>query len=116
MYEVVIASPSEELSRLRGQYRDAATALVNLHIRYTAGTDQLEEVLRELDDVFPRWYARDWKEAGALGPSIARTDDGTTRSFAETVREYLTTELVQHPEGERDAILAIAEGLMKELD
>jgi DNA repair protein SbcD/Mre11 len=116
MYEVVIASPSEELSRLRGQYRDAATALVNLHIRYAAGTDQLEEVLRELDDIFPRWYARDWKEAGALGPSIARTDDGTTRSFAETVREYLTTELVQHPEGERDAILAIAEGLMKELD
>jgi len=111
-----VINPAEDIPRLKQQYPDHATALVKLAIRYTAGADQLEEVLRELEDIFPRWYARDWKEAGALGPSIAPTDGGATRSFSETVREYLAAELVQHPEGERDAILAIAEGLMKETD
>ncbi len=75
---------------------------MNLHIRYTAGTDQLEEVLRELDRIFPRWYARDWQETGALGPTLASTEPGASKSFGETVRDYLGQELIQHSEAERE--------------
>jgi exonuclease SbcD len=115
IHEVMVLNPAEDVALLKQKHSDAAADLVKLNIRYTAGTDQLEEILRELDGVFPRWYARDWQEAGALGPSLTAAESGPARSFAETVRDYLTTELVQHAEGERDAILAIAEGLMKEI-
>jgi exonuclease SbcD len=115
IHEVMVLNPAEDIPRLKKEHRDATSDLVKLNIRYTAGTDQLEEVLRELDGVFPRWYARDWKETGSLGPSLVSAESGPSRSFDETVREYLAAELVQHDVAERDAILAIAEGLMKEL-
>ena len=38
------------------------------------------------------------------------------KSFEETVREYLGQELIQHPEADRDAVLARAEDLMRESD
>jgi len=43
---------------------------VNLHVTYTAGVDSLENVLRKLEKVFPRWYLRDWTESGDLGPAL----------------------------------------------
>jgi exonuclease SbcD len=116
IYEVVVRKPEEDLPRLKKEFPDAATDLVNLHVTYTAGVDQLEEVLRELERVFPRWYARDWQETGALGPSLAPTDGLRTKGFGETVREYLQQELIQHPDAERDAILHIADGLLKDFE
>jgi exonuclease SbcD len=116
VYEVAVRTPADDLPRLKAEFPDAANDLVNLHIHYTAGVDQLEEVLKELDGVFPRWYARDWQEAGALGPSLASADGPRGKGFAETVRDYLSQELVQHPDAEREAILAIADGLLKDME
>jgi DNA repair protein SbcD/Mre11 len=116
VYEVMVVNPAEDLPRLKLEYPDAKDDLVNLHIRYTAGTDQLEEVLRELDRIFPRWYARDWQETGALGPTLAGTEGGLNKSFGETVRDYLSQELIQHDTTERQAILNIADGLLKEME
>jgi exonuclease SbcD len=116
IYEVVVRKPADDLPRLRAEFPDATTDLVNLHITYTAGVDQLEDVLKELDGIFPRWYARDWQEAGSLGPSLAAAEGLRTKGFAETVREYLTQELIQHAEADRDAILAIADGLLKDFE
>jgi exonuclease SbcD len=116
VYEVNVVNPADDLPRLKREYPDAQHDLVNLHIRYTAGTDQLEEVLRELDRIFPRWYARDWQETGALGPTLVGPDGGGTKTFGETVRNYLGQELIQHDEAERAAILAIADGLLKDME
>ena len=69
------------------------TDLVNLHITYTAGTDSLEEVLRELEAIFPRWYARDWTEIDRSGPGAARRAGPGKGS--ETVREYVRHELIE---------------------
>jgi DNA repair protein SbcD/Mre11 len=115
IYEVVVLDPAEDIPRLRAEYPDAKTDLVNLQIRYTAGKDQLEEVLRDLDRVFPRWYARDWKETGALGPTLVGPGAPGGKSFAETVRDYLGQELIQHDEAERDAIVKIADELLKDM-
>jgi exonuclease SbcD len=116
IYEVMVLNPAEDIPRLKQDYPNAANDLVNLHIRYTAGTDQLEEVLRDLDRIFPRWYARDWQETGALGPTLVGTDLSHNKSFAETVRDYLAQELIQHDAAERQAILAIADALLNEME
>jgi exonuclease SbcD len=116
IYEVVVLEPAEDIPRLKLEYPDAKNDLVNLHIRYTAGKDQLEDVLRDLDRIFPRWYARDWKETGALGSPMVV--DGSTggKGFGETVRDYLSQELIQHDQSEREAILKITDELLKELE
>ena len=114
IYEVTVLNPSTDLPRLKAEYVNAETDLVNLHISYTAGVDQLEEVLRELDRLFPRWYARDWQETGTLGPTLVG-EEHTSKNFAETVRNYLEQELLHHDEAERAAILNLAEELLNDV-
>jgi DNA repair protein SbcD/Mre11 len=116
IHEIVVLEPGEDIPRLKLEHADTQNDLVNLHIRYTAGKDQLEEVLRDLDKVFPRWYARDWKETGALGEPLSTEAGAPGKSFGETVRDYLGQELIQHDPAERDAILNIADGLWKEME
>ena len=48
--------------------------------------------------------------------SLVGPDTGHNKSFGETVRDYLGQELIQHDEAERQAILAIADGLLKEME
>ena len=115
VYEVTVRKPAEDLPRLKAEFPDAQNDLVNLHISYTAGVDQLEEVLKDLDGIFPRWYARDWQETGALGPTLT-AHDLRSKGFAETVREYLQQELIQHADDERQAILTMADELLKEME
>ncbi len=93
------------------EYPDAKNDLVNLHIRYTAGKDQLEDVLRDLDRIFPRWYARDWKETGALGPTLvnpaAGSGEGLRRNGPRLPRARADP---ARRSARRDAILKIADG------
>jgi exonuclease SbcD len=114
IYDVQVINPAADLPRLREEYSDAGNDLANLHVRYTAGLDDLEDVLRDLDRLFPRWYARDWTESGKLGPSFVVGEPDREKGFAETVREYLKQELVQHGDEETAAILERAETLMQE--
>jgi exonuclease SbcD len=114
VYEVQIYQPKLELPQLREQYPGAANHLVRIQCTYTAGVDNREETLRQLEDIFPRWYDRQIIESGALGGSIV-IGPPKTRSFEETVREYLGQELVNHPEDQRKAVLERAEALMKEV-
>jgi exonuclease SbcD len=116
VYEVTVHDPGLDIPQLRAEFTDATNDLVNLHIHYTAGKDVLEDVLSDLDAIFPRWYARDWTEAGALGESLAAPDLGPARGFGETVRDYLTQELTNHAEAERGAILALADELLKDFE
>jgi len=111
----VVLEPSEDIPRLKLEFPNAKGRLVSLQIRYTAGKDQLEEVLRDLDRIFPRWYARDWKETGALGPTLV-TEGTAGQGLRRTVRDYLSQELIQHDQTERDAILKITDELLKEME
>lgn len=116
IYDVVVRNPAEDLPRLRAEHPAAHRDLVNLHITYTAGVDQLESVLQELDAIFPRWYARDWTERGSLGRTLTDPDAARSQGFADTVREYLSQELIHHSEAEREAILSLAEQLLDEFE
>jgi exonuclease SbcD len=109
---VMIFDPETDLARLKEEYPEPSDDLVNLHVRYAAGKDSLEGTLKELATIFPRWYARDWTEQSALGPSLAPAEADRSKSFAETVREYLGSELQNHGDEERAALLALAEELI----
>jgi exonuclease SbcD len=114
IYEVSINTPDIDLARLRAEVPAGCPDLVNLTIQYSAGTDSLEEILRELDTLYPRWYARNWIETGKLGPTLSPDAIEPTESIRETVLDYLQTELLLHDEAEREAILARARSLIDE--
>ena len=111
VYEVDVLRGRAELDDLKTQYADAAEDLISLHINYTAG-ENLEDLLRQLDKVFPRWYARDWRETGELGQSLTVGEADRTRTFEEVVTGYLEKELTNHSVGDRTAVLNLARGLM----
>jgi exonuclease SbcD len=115
VYEVEIVSPGDELPALRDRYPDHERALVRIRCRYTAGEDNREEVLRELERIFPRWYDRQMNEANALDGTLVIGEPVRGKGFEETVRDYLTQELTNHPEELRAAVLARAEALMTEV-
>ena len=116
IYEVTLGDPEIDLPRLQAETEGAEKDLVNLHVRYEAGKDSLDETLKRLGEIFPRWYARDWKERGRLGLSLAPAEVERTRSFAETVRNYLGAELQNHSDAERAGLLGLAEELLAEPD
>jgi DNA repair exonuclease SbcCD nuclease subunit len=115
VYEVVIHSPKEELPGLRETYPDAKDHLVKVVCTYTAGVDNREETLRQLEEIFPRWYDRQITEKNALGPTLTLGEHSKAKSFEDTVRDYLTQELTNHPDDLRDSVLARAESLMREV-
>jgi exonuclease SbcD len=115
LYAVEIRDPRNDIPLLPDRYADAEQALVNLQVTYTAGVDNLEEVLRQLEEVFPNWYAREWNESGALRLPLAAEEAGRHKSFEDTVRDYLGEELTNHPEAVRGAVLARAEALLAEM-
>jgi exonuclease SbcD len=115
IYEIEIRSPRDELPGLRQLYSTGQNALVKIKFTYTAGVDNLEETLRELEAIFPRWYDRQWTEASALGPTLI-LGEARAKSFEDTVRDYLRQELTNHPDALREAVLARAEALMREVE
>lgn len=116
VYEVSVTDPTADLPRLKEEYAGAERDLVNLHIRYTAGEHNLEEVLRELEAVFPRWYARDWQETGKIGPTLVVGEADRSKGFADTVRDYLTQELTNHDDAEKEALLKLANELIESVE
>jgi exonuclease SbcD len=114
LYQIDIRSPKEELPGLRERYPEATNDLVKIVCTYTAGVDNREEVLRELERIFPRWYHREITEANALGATLTLGEPGRGKSFEDTVRDYLRQELTNEPDDVREAVLARAEALMRE--
>jgi exonuclease SbcD len=115
IYVVQVTSPRDQLDALRTQYANAERDLVRLECTYTAGVDNREEALRELDRIFPRWYDRKINETNALNGTLVTDEPGQGKSFADTVRDFLGRELANHPEDVRTAVLVKAEALLAEM-
>jgi len=115
IYEIDVRNPAADLPELKQRYPDAQSDLVNLHITYTAGTDSLEEVLREAEAIFPRYYTRDWTESTALGPALMPGEGPPAgQGFEETVREYVRHELMNHSDEEQAELMGRLEELLAE--
>jgi exonuclease SbcD len=113
VYPVVVAEPELDLPRLREEHSDAANDLVHLTLRYDATRHRLEDLLAEAAGIFPRWYQREWKDTAELGPTLSPAESPErTKGFAETVREYVGQELIQHAPEERDDLLGKLDDLI----
>src|SRR5262245_40301061 len=113
IYEIDIRTPDVDLPQLRKRYANASADLVNLHVTYTAGVDSLEEVLKHAEEIFPRYYSRDWTEAGALGPALMPGEGSIQgKAFEETVREYVKCELTNSTDAEQAEILGRLDQLL----
>jgi DNA repair protein SbcD/Mre11 len=115
IYEVIVSNPKADVPALRRLHPDAKNDLVRLVCTYTAGQDNREELLNDLEEIFPRWYDRQVTERNALSGTLSGPDGPVTLSFEETVRSYLRQELVNHPDAFRDAVLARVEALIREV-
>ncbi len=80
IYEISIHSPKDEIPGLRQRYPDAQNDLVRIVCTYTAGVDNREEILRELNELFPRWYDREIVEANTLGETLTIGEADTSKS------------------------------------
>jgi len=103
-----------EIEALAARYPQRANTLVDLHFTYVAGEDDLLDVQERLAKIFPRWYARDWTARGELAPALS-IGEAASKSFEDSVRDYLTIELLNEPDDERDAIVSLAESMMRDL-
>lgn len=111
MYDVAIQNPAAEVPGLRVRYPRAAEALVRYHVTYEAGKDVLNDVLAELDAVFPHWYHREWSEAGEQAWPPAPIESAA-ESVRGTVLDYLGRQLDGHRD--RGDVLRLAEELLQE--
>lgn len=117
IYQIDIHSPQDELPGLRERYAGTNEDLVRIVCTYTAGVDNREEILRELNDIFPRWYDREIIERNTLDKNtLVGGASDPAKSFEQTVNDYLNQELINHEPDFRDAVLLRAEELMKEVE
>lgn len=116
VYEVVLDDPKIDIPLQRKLHPDATTDLVRIVCKYTAGVDNREELLRDLEDVFPRWYEREISERNELNGTLNDPRAARPLSFEETVRSYLEQELTNVEETFRAAVLGEAELLMGEVE
>jgi DNA repair protein SbcD/Mre11 len=112
IYQIDIRTPAVDLPELRRRFPDPSNDLVHLQITYQSGVDVLEEVLRETEEIFPRYYHRDWHDAGALGPALMPSEESSHgKAFEDTVRDYIRRELMNHSDDEQAAIAERLEAL-----
>jgi exonuclease SbcD len=110
IYEVMIDNPKSQLPTLSQRYPDAGEALVRYHVTYEAGRDILNEVLAEMDRVFPNWYDRSWSEAGQLAYAEKNREPERESNFRTTVLEYLEQQLQESRD--RHEVIELAETLL----
>jgi hypothetical protein len=109
---VIVTDPETDLPRLKAEPRDTAEDLVHLTIRYEPQRQKLDQILRDLSAVFPRWYSRTWDECDASRPAVEPQPPTPTQSFIEVVRTYMTRQLAELPEHERAETAAAMESLL----
>jgi exonuclease SbcD len=112
-FDIDIDDPAAQIPNLRAQYPEHDDALVKYRLQYEPGEPQRDAWLRELDEIFPRCYDRELIRRGdtshPMGDARLPADDGSPE---HVVLHFLENELLADPD--RDALLALARGLLEE--
>ncbi|MEZ6139235.1 MAG: exonuclease SbcCD subunit D [Zavarzinella sp.] len=110
---VLVDRPAVQLPQLMQQYPTGCNDLVRLEVHYHSGEDNLEQILKDLEVIFPHYYTREWSEKLDLGPVMPLSQEEIrTLSFQDTVRQYAMEQLLDQPESERNALLERLEQLL----
>lgn len=112
IYHIEIRDPDAEIPHLAEQYPDAKRALVQYTLYYQPGKHHPEELCRQIEAVFPRWYGRTIHKLGDDHKTAASFSAQRIHDVVGTVREYLAAHLQAGEE--RESVLAAAEQLLAE--
>ena len=114
IWEFDITEPETEIPQMEAKYKDdpqAKNALLKYKLRWQPGKHNRDAICKEIDNLFPRWYARELSEIGRDDIEIKyksrRLDD-----VVGTVREYLGQQLNTHSQGKE--LQAMAESILVE--
>lgn len=114
IWDFDITEPEIEMPQMEAKYKDdpqAKNALIKYKLRWQPGKDNRDAICKEIDNLFPRWYAREVIELGrddiAVLYKSRRLDD-----MVGTVREYLGQQLNTHSQGKE--LQAMAESILVE--
>lgn len=100
--EARVSRPSLDLPRLIAEHGDGRSreALARIDVTYRAGEDNLDEILRTMEDLFPRWYKREWREASASVSTATRSALADSGIGIEVGREVVVGD--ERGDGEAD--------------
>ncbi len=113
IHRVEINDP-EDIPHLEERYPDHERALVSYVLHYDPTKHNRDEISREIEHVFPRWYERKFVIEGtsAILDGAAGTEI-QTRDVPSTVREYLRESIPEDGE-DRELVLSLADKLLAE--
>lgn len=114
VYRVEIDDPDEQVPRLREQYPDHKRALVSYRLLYDPTKHDKNEISREIENTFPRWYERRVMPTGAELALDGVGAELSARDVPGTVRDYLRERLPEHG-GDRGLVLRLADELLAEV-
>ena len=104
-----------EVLQLAQQFPDRETALVSYELHWLPGRDNREELCRQINAIFPRWYHREWVQLDALDKRKSAQESFNLRDVTQTVRDYLAAQLDAKTPN-RDAVVALAETFLAARD
>ncbi|HVB21685.1 MAG TPA: exonuclease subunit SbcD [Ktedonobacteraceae bacterium] len=113
IYRVEIVNPETDMQGLRERYPDHEQALVSYRLVYKPGEHNLESLMDELKQVFPRSYESQIEAEGAQ-VSLNTFDVTAPHDFAGTVESYLQEKLADHPQ--HDELLRLAQALLATIE
>ncbi|MFN3650415.1 MAG: exonuclease SbcCD subunit D [Armatimonadota bacterium] len=112
--ELEIEDPERDLSILKDQYSAEATrALVSYRVVYRPGEHDRDAIRREIERLFPFWYAGEAVPAGSALSGSPIDLPSQPRDVLGTVQEYLRSQ-VPAEDRDREALLVLAEQLWLE--
>ena len=107
IHRVVITDARTELAQLKTLYPDHATALVQYELHWLPGRDNRDDIARAVNEIFPRWYAREFRQIDRVESKTLARVGVDLNDVAGNVRRYLNEQLVGNVS--REDILALAE-------
>lgn len=113
IHHVEITDPDTEVPKLRDRYPDHETALVRYVLHWRPGVHHRDDLLRQIEETFPRCYDREVIEAGRTS-SPTRHDSlpADTTEPAQIVVRFLEKELQSRNFEHVADVLALARELI----
>lgn len=112
VYEVNVQDLATDLPELELSAKDPHD-LVKLQICYDSAKETLDDVLKTLERLYPRWYAREWRNMKDIGATGVKDAVDPTKSFEETVLTYFERELLFETDAEKAAVVKAIQELLE---
>jgi DNA repair protein SbcD/Mre11 len=112
--EVEINDPIKEIPELAEQYSDEKQTLVRYILHWDSSMHDREQLYKDLDVIFPRWYHRTSIDVRSGAITKASLTFEQSSDVVGTARHYLQDVLQNRNETERTELLSLAEQLFAE--